>query len=171
MKNVSKTTIQKCIDLLSLEYNFYKELQEVLIQERNALVKIGNEELSNINFSKESILINIIEVKNKRKDIMQNISELLNVDVNQINLTFLANNFEEFSSTFIKIRDDFKKIGVKIKSLNETNKHIINSSLQFIQSSLNIIFQGSNRAVYTNYGKVSVNNNYIKNNQLYSSKI
>ena len=168
--NIPETLLEKLTATLDIEYNFYEDLKSILIEERNALVQVDNDKLATINFRKESLLINIIEIKNRRTELLNKIGQLINIDPNDITLTFLSSNFSKYSETFNEFKLKFKAIGNKIKSLNEINKHVINSSLQFIKSSLNIIFQSSNKAVYTNYGKVTVNKAYQRNG-FYSQKV
>ena len=160
-KNLAESLISPLISLLKQEYKFYEDLKQLLEEERNCIVAMQNEELTNINFRKESLLLNILEVKKEREDITLKISEFLNVNDDTITLTFLSQTFPEYSKIFNEFKDKFKKIAEKIKSLNDINKHILNSSLNFIKSSLNIIYQNSDKAVYTNYGKVYVNKHYI----------
>ncbi len=168
--NVPENLLTNLRKLLEVEYKFYQDLENLLIEERNALVEVNNETLTNINFQKESLLINIVEVKNKRSELLKEISLLIGIETDDITLTFLASNFSKYSKIFYDFKVKFKKIGNKIKSLNEINKHVIDSSLQFIKSSLNIMFQSSKKAVYTNYGKVSVNHGF-SGTRLYSQKV
>ncbi len=171
MRNeLAKKTIPSLLSLLSQEYQFYKELEQLLIEERDCIVNMQNEELTNINFKKESLLLNILEIKNEREEILNQISNYLNIKKDDISISFLLKTFPEYEKDFAEFKIKFKKIGQKIKSLNDINKHILNSSLNFIKSSLNIFYQNSNRAVYTNFGKVRVNKSYMAKSS-FSSKI
>ncbi len=159
-RNIPESLLQEMIRSLEKELYFYRDLESLLISERNALVNLDNEELTEINFKKESLLLNIIEVKNHREKIIAEICEIVKIQSNVVNLSYLAENCPEYSDIFNDFKYKFKKLGKKIESLNEINKHVINSSLNFIKSSLNIIYQGSNRSTYSSYGKITMNHSY-----------
>ncbi len=159
-RNIPEDLIEKVIQSLEKELNFYKDLEQLLLKERNAIVNFDNEELTEINFRKESLLLNIIEIKNHREKIISEICSATAIDNSVINLSFLSDNLPNYSKIFKNFRENFKKTGKKIQSLNEINRHVINSSLNFIKSSLNIIYQNSNRTTYSNYGKITVNQKF-----------
>ena len=168
MNNNNQVT--KLLETLEKEYNFYIELETLLKEERDCLISFDNEKLTELNFKKESLLLNIIEIKNQREKIITEISNELNVPIESINLTSLSNNIPEYKETFSTYKERFKKIGKKIKSLNEINEHVINSSLNFIKSSLNIIYQSVNRTTYSSYGKITGNSYYGKT-AFYTGKV
>ena len=158
--NIPANLLERMIDSLEKELSFYKDLESLLIEERNAIVDFDNDKLTEINFRKESLLLNIIEVKNQREKIISEICNVSSIPNEEINLTFFSENIASHSKIFTDFKHNFKRIGKKIQSLNEINKHVISSSLNFIKSSLNIIYQSSNKSTYSNYGKIKMNQHY-----------
>ena len=78
--NIPANLLERMIDSLEKELSFYKDLESLLIEERNAIVNFDNDKLTEINFRKESLLLNIIEVKNQREKIISEICNVSSID-------------------------------------------------------------------------------------------
>ena len=107
--NIPENLIKKVIQFLEKELSFYKDLEQLLLKERNAIVNFDNDELNEINFQKESLLLNIIEVKNHREKIISEICTATAIDNSVINLSFLADNLPKYSKIFKFLEKTLKK--------------------------------------------------------------
>ncbi len=147
---------QQIIELLNKEYKLYKDLENILNEEKKALTEFNYDKLNDLNFKKEGVLLNIIEFKNKRNEIISKISREFNLDEDALTLKFLYEISKGEVKNFYKnIREKFKIIGEKIKNLNEINKFAIETSLKFIEKSLQMLNQNISPSTYSNYGKIS----------------
>ena len=145
---------EKLINLLEKEYNLYCDLKEVLILEKRALSEFDFEKLSELNIRKEGVLLNIVEIKNNRNKLIDEIIDNFKIE-NDVNLSFLEKISEaELKQVYADFKEKFKNIGIRIKNLNEINKFVIETSLKFIEKSLNMLNQNVAPSTYSNYGKV-----------------
>lgn len=163
---------EKMISLLEKELLLYYDLEEILINEKNALSEFQFEILSEINMKKEGVLLNIIEVKSERNNLIKDICNKFKFKEENFNLTFLGEiSDSELKKVYFDYRDKFKAIGHKIKNLNDVNKFTIETSLKFIEKSLNMLNQNVSPFTYSNYGKV-INKSYQNTSPtIYTGKI
>ncbi len=156
------------IDHLTKELKFYLELEKVLIEEKNAISNFEYEKLNELNIKKEGILLNIIEIKNQRNQLIEKICREFRINPDEFNLSFLIDiSSNKLKKRYKNLKNDLTSIAEKIKSINEVNKYVLETSLNFIQKSLQLLNQNVNPSTYSNYGKITSKNQ----SSLYVNKI
>ncbi len=166
---IPETYHNELIKLLEKEYNLYVELEKILSNERDTLASMNYEKLNDLNFKKEGVLLNIIEVKKLREKVLQKIAEIEKVNQDDLTLSYLISiTKDEKRNLYQHLMENFKKIGEKIKNLNEINKFVIKNSLNFIEKSITMINQQLSPSTYSNYGKLTSRQSFAS---IYTNKI
>jgi hypothetical protein len=130
------------IAVLENQTKLYRSLLDNLMSEKKAVVGVKLDALNAARTQKEAILSLIHAGEEKRKDVVEKISDHLGCPFQNLTLTQLAQRVEvPFSLKLIQCAADIYSLVQDIQHENEMNKSLITHSLKLIRSSINLIVQ------------------------------
>jgi flagellar biosynthesis/type III secretory pathway chaperone len=148
--------LNELLELLEDEIEIFRFLLPVFKKEEEAVLALDFNELNKASAEKEKLLFNMCSLEKKRTDVMNNLSEYLEVLPEELTLTKLAQSVKEPYS--IQLRNcglQLLKLTKNISNANADNKNMFAHSLNFVKGALtllqNIIAPGQ---VYHRTGQV-----------------
>jgi flagellar biosynthesis/type III secretory pathway chaperone len=130
------------IAVLENQAEHYRSLLNILMNEKKAVVSAKLDAVNAARTQKEAILSLIQTGDEKRKEVVEKISDHLGCPLQDLTLTQLAQRVEApFSLKLIQCAADIYSQVQDIQHENEMNKSLITHSLKLIRSSINLIVQ------------------------------
>lgn len=162
------STYSSLIITLRKEINLFNELRDLLLSEREKLVKCSMEELSKNNEMKEHLIREAGKFDKTRMNLVNRIVKLSGINDDVKSLSSLISYADENHKTeLIECRSLLRLLMNKVVELNEGNKELLDSSIQYTRKSLNFIRElTSPPSTYMETGGLRVDNN--TNGQLIS---
>jgi hypothetical protein len=144
------------IGVLKKELAIYQELNDFIIGEKKVFIKPSLTELNESNARKENIILKARMLEEARTNILKKIARNLELKVDEIKLATLARYAKiEQRQEIEEIRRKMTLISGEIKTLNEMNKDLVDSSLANVKGSIDFISSlMSQGPVYLESGKI-----------------
>ena len=132
--------VDSLLSLLTKEVEVYKELQEVIVEERSVLMKPSQERLYECNNKKETSILKAKMLEEVQSGIVKKLARLINRKDQDINLTLLASLAEGGQSASLLDQQSILDALIRsINALNENNKEMLDYSLSYVRSSMKFI--------------------------------
>ena len=148
--------MQELIATLRKEQEAYQELLPVVEQKTQAIIANDLQKVQTITETEQSAIGKISGLEQKRTEIMQNISVVLNKKLSELTLPDLIKLFDRQPDEQEALKEIHKELTDVLKRLSEVNGHnrnLIEQSLEMISYNMNLL--QSTRIV--------PGNNYTKN--------
>ena len=134
--------LKELIDILENQSKLYRSLLDILVSERKAVVRAKLDAVNSARIQKESVLTLIHTGDEKRKEMVQKISDRLGCPSQGLTLTQLSQRVEvPFSLKLIQCAADISSLVRDIHQENEVNKSLLTHSLKLVRSSINLLVQ------------------------------
>ena len=134
----------------------YDNLLELSTKKKPAIISGNLEDLSKITDEEQIVASRISNLDNKRREVIQDIANVVNRDVEDLILTNIIQMLEPRpveQQKLAKVHDRLKAVVHKVRQGNEQNKELILSALEMIEFDINM-FQALKTAPETaNYNK------------------
>ena len=134
----------------------YDNLLELSTKKKPAIISGNLEDLSKITDEEQIVASRISNLDNKRREVIQDIANVVNRDVEDLILTNIIQMLEPRpveQQKLAKVHDRLKAVVHKVRQVNEQNKELILSALEMIEFYINM-FQALKTAPETaNYNK------------------
>ncbi len=134
----------------------YDNLLELSTKKKPAIISGNLEDLSKITDEEQIVASRIGNLDNKRREVIQDIANVVNRDVEDLILTNIIQMLEPRpveQQKLAKVHDRLKAVVHKVRQVNEQNKELILSALEMIEFDINM-FQALKTAPETaNYNK------------------
>ncbi len=134
----------------------YDNLLELSTKKKPAIISGNLEDLSKITDEEQIVASRINNLDNKRREVIQDIANVVNRDVEDLILTNIIQMLEPRpveQQKLAKVHDRLKAVVHKVRQVNEQNKELILSALEMIEFDINM-FQALKTAPETaNYNK------------------
>ncbi len=134
----------------------YDNLLELSTKKKPAIISGNLEDLSKITDEEQIVASRINNLDNKRREVIQDIANVVNRDVEDLILTNIIQMLEPRPAEqqkLAKVHDRLKAVVHKVQQVNEQNKELIQSALEMIEFDINM-FQAMKAAPETaNYNK------------------
>jgi flagellar biosynthesis/type III secretory pathway chaperone len=134
----------------------YDNLLELSTKKKPAIISGNLEDLSKITDEEQIVASRISNLDNKRREVIQDIANVVNRDVEDLILTNIIQMLEPRpveQQKLAKVHDRLKAVVHKVRQVNEQNKELILSALEMIEFDINM-FQALKTAPETaNYNK------------------
>lgn len=137
--------IEELLATLEEQKENYADLLVLSEEKINVIAKNDIEMLTKITKAESVIVGSNQKLDKKREECVKNIGIVLNHNPDELTLTKIANlinNLDE-KSAILKIKDELEKILVSLKSKNEINNQLIESSLDYVDFSVNLMRQAA----------------------------
>lgn len=146
------------VEILRKELAVYQELKSTIVHEKIILQKPALDELNQNNARKENIILKARMLIEARTNILKKIAFKLDINSKSVKLSQIIGYSDNQQRVEIEeIRDALLSISGEIAGLNESNKHILNVSVNNIRSSLDFInSMMSSGPVYQQCGKIKL---------------
>ncbi len=135
------TLIDDLIEVFEKQIHLYSDLVAISVEKKHIILKNDIETLTTMNTVENSIISKINRLEKQRLEIINDISSVLTIDINNFTLSGLAEalNVEEDKQKVLNIKDEMNDIIEKLNKANETNRILVESSLEYINYSMNVI--------------------------------
>lgn len=134
----------------------YENLLGLSTQKKPVIISGNLKELSKITDEEQIVASRINNLDNKRREVIQDIANVVNRDVEDLILTNIIQMLEPRPAEqqkLAKVHDRLKAVVHKVQQVNEQNKELIQSALEMIEFDINM-FQAMKAAPETaNYNK------------------
>lgn len=150
--------LEELIGVLEDQSDLHQSLISVLRDEKSAIVGSKLFELNKANKEKESLILKIKKLEEKRLDLVSTQANSLDDESDDLTLEKLCKvTNEPYSSRLNHCRENIMSSISKMKELNDGNKILLTNSIKFIRGSLtlfNNLMTSRSNAVYYPSGKI-----------------
>lgn len=154
--------INKLIDCIEKEIEAYKNILELSQSQKEALLNNGEEMLSSIAESQNSLIEEIKEQENIRRRICKGIAIKNNLALNQDTFKEVILIIEEKYGSIISFRvQEIKMLMHKISEINNNNVFLIEQGKKNIKAFYSLVSNANDAKLYYNNGKLGSKNNNI----------
>jgi len=156
LENCCKNIFASLVEILRKELAIYEELKSAIVHEKNMLQKPTLDELNHNNACKENIILKARMLTEARTNILKKIAQKLDLNSKNVKLGSITGYADDRQRAEIEnLRDALISKSHEIIELNETNKILLNVSVNNIRSSLDFINSMlSSGPVYQQCGKI-----------------
>lgn len=134
----------------------YDNLLELSTKKKPAIISGNLEELSKITDEEQIVASRISNLDNKRREVIQDIANVVNRDVEDLILTNIIQMLEPRpveQQKLAKVYDRLKSVVHRVRAVNEQNRDLIMNALEMIEFDINM-FQAMKAAPETaNYNR------------------
>ena len=134
----------------------YDNLLELSTKKKPAIISGNLEELSKITDEEQIVASRINHLDNKRREVIQDIANVVNRDVEDLILTNIIQMLEPRPAEqqkLAKVYDRLKSVVHRVRAVNEQNRDLIMNALEMIEFDINM-FQAMKAAPETaNYNR------------------
>ncbi len=150
--------LEELIGVFEDQSDLHQSLISVLLDEKAAIVGSKLFELNKANKEKETLILKIKKLEDKRLDLASTLANSLDDESDDLTLEKLSNiTNEPYSSRLNHCRKKTMLSISKVKELNDGNKILLANSIKFIRGSLtlfNNLMTSRSNAVYYPSGKI-----------------
>lgn len=156
LENCCENIFASLAEILRKELAIYEELKNAIIHEKTMLQKPTLDELNHNNARKENIILKARMLTEARTNILKKIARKLDLNSKSVKLSSITGHADDRQRAEIEnLRDALISISHEIIELNETNKILLNVSVNNIRSSLDFINSMlASGPVYQQCGKI-----------------
>lgn len=134
--------IEELIDVLNKEYELYQDLIPIADQKTQVIVKNDLSALQSITEKEQIMIEHINKLERKRESVVINIGTVINKKPDTLNIktiiALLEKQPKEQKALSI-VHDNLKATIHRLVEINSRNKSIINQSLEMIEFNMNFI--------------------------------
>ena len=134
----------------------YDNLLELSTKKKPAIISGNLEDLSKITDEEQIVASRISNLDNKRREVIQDIANVVNRDVEDLILTNIIQMLEPRPAEqqkLAKVYDRLKSVVHRVRAVNEQNRDLIMNALEMIEFDINM-FQAMKAAPETaNYNR------------------
>jgi flagellar biosynthesis/type III secretory pathway chaperone len=150
--------LEELIGVFEDQSDLHQSLISVLRDEKAAIVGSKLFELNKANKDKETLILKIKKLEDKRFDLASTLANSLDDESDDLTLEKLCKIANEpYSSRLNHCRENIMSSISKVKEINDGNKILLTNSIKFIRGSLtlfNNLMTSSSNAVYYPSGKI-----------------
>jgi flagellar biosynthesis/type III secretory pathway chaperone len=164
--------IKKVLDSLKKEKQYYAKLLDFSKDKNESLKNRKLDDISIITQKEEKLVANIQETEKSRVTLLKEISELAEINFEDLSLTKLSEicENETYKTKIIDLKNDLNHILSELREINERNTELIKQSLNIINDSLKIMDNTVNNPnIYAKNRKDAKNKN--QTSYLFDKKI
>lgn len=151
--------IEELITTLDKENSKYEKLLE--LSKKKGAVIVGRDiaALEAITDEEQNIVTDIGILDSKRAEVTKDIANVLNKDVESLKISVLIDLLKKTpreQKMLSEVHDKLKNTVASVRTLNESNKQLIDQSLEMVEFDLNMIKSMRQAPQTNNYGKSAV---------------
>lgn len=151
--------IENLITTLENENREYERLLELSKKKSAVIVSRDIAALEKITDEEQVIVSRITSLDSKREEVTKDIADVLNTDVETLKLSVLAELLKKTPNEqkrLMTVHDQLKSIVSAVKMLNDSNRQLIDQSLEMVNFDLNMIRSMRQAPETNNYGRSAV---------------
>lgn len=148
--------IDELIDVLKAEEAEYRALIPISEEKTRALISNDMQALQSVTDREQTIVDKAVALGNHREEVIQNIGMVLGKepkDLNIVGLISLLAKQPEEQKRLSLLHDSLKSVMNRLVEVNETNRDLLENSLDMIQFNMNLIRSSGMSAANNNYDK------------------
>ena len=148
--------IENLISTLQSENDEYKLLLELSMEKTGIIVRGDVNALNEIVGKEQEIVERINALEKKRIEVTGDIGIVLNKDPKTLKLEYLANALKSQpaeSEALKKIHDELKETMGNMVRVNDSNKTLLQESIEMVQFEMNLVQSMKQAPVTANYSK------------------
>ena len=152
--------IEELIDTLKKENSEYEKLLELSRKKADIIVKRDIPALEKITDDETGVMTRIGNLEAKREEVTGDIANVINKDVGELKLSVLItllNKQPKEQKALSVIHDKLKTTVGNVRSINESNRQLIDQSLEMVEFDLNMMRAMRQAPQTNNYGKGAMN--------------
>jgi flagellar biosynthesis/type III secretory pathway chaperone len=147
--------IEDLIDTLNKENNEYEKLLELSKRKAAVIVSRDIAALEKITDDEQTVVTTIGNLDNKRAQVTRDIADVINKDVETLKLSVLIELLSKQPNeqhALSEIHDRLKTTVENVRAINESNRQLIDQSLEMVEFDLNMIRAMRQAPETNNYG-------------------
>lgn len=151
--------IEELITTLDKENSEYEKLLELSKKKGAVIVSRDIAALEAITDEEQNIVTDIGILDSKRAEVTKDIANVLNKDVESLKISVLIDLLKKTpreQKMLSEVHDKLKSTVASVRTLNESNKQLIDQSLEMVEFDLNMIKSMRQAPQTNNYGKSAV---------------
>ncbi len=151
--------IEELIDTLNLENDEYGKLLELSTQKSAAIVARNISAIEKITDDEQIVLTTIGNLDAKRAQVTADIADVINKDVETLKLSVLINLLSkqpDEQKRLSDVHDRLKTTVDSVRRLNESNRQLIDQSLEMVEFDINMLRAMRQAPETNNYGRGAV---------------
>ena len=151
--------IEELIDTLNKENDEYGKLLELSQRKSAVIVSRDIPALEKITDDEQSVMTNIGRLDAKREQVTRDIADVINKDVETLKLSVLVDLLSkqpDEQKRLSQIHDKLKTTVGNVRRVNESNRQLIEQSLEMVDFDLNMIKSMRQAPETNNYGRSAV---------------
>lgn len=151
--------IEELITTLDKENSEYEKLLELSKKKGAVIVSRDIAALEAITDEEQNIVTDIGILDSKRAEVTKDIANVLNKDVESLKISVLIDLLKKTpreQKMLSEVHDKLKNTVASVRTLNESNKQLIDQSLEMVEFDLNMIKSMRQAPQTNNYGKSAV---------------
>lgn len=147
--------VVKLDGVLKEQIDGYSELLEALEAEKNAITTLKSDAVQCIAGKKESILVNLQKLEDRRREIVRDLSAGMELSAEQVTLAnFIKRLSAPQSRSLHQRRQTLLQLIRKVKTSNRQNSVLYQHSLAFVRHALGILQQADGTPEYYSNGQM-----------------
>lgn len=151
--------IEELIDTLNKENIEYEKLLELSKSKATAIVSRNIPALEKITDDEQTVVTAISNLDAKRAQVTRDIADVINKDVETLKLSVLIELLSKQpaeQNALSEIHDKLKSTVGSVRSINESNRQLIDQSLEMVEFDLNMMRAMRQAPETNNYGRSAV---------------
>ena len=151
--------IEELIDTLNRENKEYEKLLELSKRKSAVIVSREIAALEKITDDEQTVVTTIGNLDNKRAQVTRDIADVINKDVETLKLSVLIELLSkqpEEQRALSEIHDKLKTTVENVRMINESNRQLIDQSLEMVEFDLNMIRSMRQAPETNNYGRSAI---------------
>ncbi len=151
--------IEELIDTLNKENDEYGKLLELSKRKSGVIVSRDISALEKITDDEQSVMTDIGNLDAKRAQVTRDIADVINKDVETLKLSVLIELLAkqpEQQRALSQVHDKLKVTVDSVRQINESNRQLIDQSLEMVEFDLNMIRSMRQAPETNNYGRGAV---------------
>ena len=134
------SALEQLIGLLKQETGFYRSMQVVIDQEKEAAVRSDVTALNETGIEKEKILLKLQKMENQRCQLVAALAEKLGYAVQDLTLTKISQLVDEpLAGSLRLVSKDFLSVISQLQAANQRNQQLFEHSLELLRGSFNML--------------------------------
>ena len=151
--------IEELIDTLNKENDEYGKLLELSGQKAAVIVARDIPALEKITDDEQTVISNISNLDAKRAEVTKDIADVINKDVESLKLSVLIDLLSKQPNeqkALADVHDRLKVTVDNVRRINESNRQLIEQSLEMVEFDLNMMRAMRQAPETNNYGRSAV---------------
>lgn len=152
--------IEELITTLEKENTEYEKLLELSKRKSDVIVSRDIAALEKITDDEQIVVSRIVTLDSHREEVTKDIANVLNKDVKSLKISALIGMLgktPEEQNRLSRVHDKLIVSVSAVRTVNETNKQLIDQSLEMVEFDLNMIRSMRQAPETNNYGRLATN--------------